>query len=58
MPYELRALEAALLTVVKILDQQVSSLEAMTFPGARSAACPPACLPRGLHLEPASMFRF
>lgn len=32
MPYELRALEAALLTVVKILDQEVATLEAMTFP--------------------------
>lgn len=34
MPYELRALEAALMTVVKILDQEVATLEAMTFPGA------------------------
>ncbi|KAL4443349.1 hypothetical protein ABPG75_011086 [Micractinium tetrahymenae] len=32
MPYELRALEAALLTVVKILDHEVATLEASTFP--------------------------
>ncbi|PRW50815.1 magnesium transporter MRS2-I-like [Chlorella sorokiniana] len=32
MPYELRALEAALLVLVKILQHEVAALEKMTFP--------------------------
>lgn len=34
MPYELRALEAALLEVVRILEREVAALEGMTHPGA------------------------
>ena len=33
MPYELRALEAALMVVVKCLDSETSTLENLTFPG-------------------------
>lgn len=33
MPYELRALEAALLVLVKILQHEVAALESTTLPG-------------------------
>lgn len=37
MPYELRALEAALLVLVKILQHEVAALESTTLPGAPRA---------------------
>ena len=33
MPYELRALEAALMIVVKILDYETTTMESVTYPG-------------------------
>jgi hypothetical protein len=49
LPYELRALEAALLMVLKILQHEVQHLESVTHPGtpvlpARLPACLPACI--------------
>lgn len=38
LPYELRALEAALLAVTQILQQEVAALEGTTHPGEPSAA--------------------
>ena len=45
MPFELRALEAALLTVVKILEHEVAALEGGTHPGTRGwrEACTGGC---------------
>ena len=39
LPYELRALEAALSTVAKILEREVKSLEDTLAPGERVLCC-------------------
>ena len=47
LPYELRALEAALLMVLQVLQHEVAYLESVTHPGA--IARPPAAVPAAEH---------